>query len=88
MLLIQNARIDFQVNGELSRIDTPSDRRMGVLDAFVVGPVTITLRRRTSSDNDTDITLPPAASKTMEHIITWGAGAIFWGADHGTAIRR
>jgi hypothetical protein len=80
MLLIENARKEFLVKGELSRIDTPSDRRMGILDAIIVGPVTIILRRRTSSDNDTDIILPPAPSKIREYIITGGITAIFWGA--------
>src|SRR5437879_103109 len=80
MLLIQNARKEFQVNGELSRTDTPSDRRMGILYAIVVGPVTITLRRRTSADNDTDIMLVTSPSKTGEYIIISGITVIFWAA--------
>jgi hypothetical protein len=55
---ISDARKKFRMpNDVLSRLDTRSDRRAGVLHAVKVGPETITLRRRKPSD--VNITAPP-----------------------------
>jgi len=82
-LRIQDARKEFHIPGELLKTDRRSNRRAGFLDSVVVGPVTIILRRRNSSDSNTNITAGPpdsTAAGLVEKIIIGTVTAIFWAA--------